>query len=40
MDRENINSPWLIILAALSVILTISGFLIILSTFKPRRKRV
>lgn len=39
INRENINSPWLTILSALSVILTISGFLLIISVFKQRRKR-
>lgn len=36
VNRENINSPWLIILSALSIILTISGFLLIWSSFRKR----
>lgn len=37
INRENINSPWLLTLAVFSVLLTVSGFLLILSTLKKRK---
>lgn len=39
VNRENINSPWLVVLAGLSLLLTISGFFLILATFRKRNIR-
>lgn len=36
VTRENINSPWLVVLAGLSLFLTVSGFFLLWATFRKR----
>lgn len=36
VTRENINSPWLVVLAGLSLFLTVTGFFLIWATFRKR----